>query len=63
MTPALGIGKTVYEPGFRRGAIDGASFCLAAALLARLEARTRCRRARTERLAQRGAGAHALHAA
>lgn len=50
--PALGIGETVYDPGFPRGAIDGASLCLAAALLPRLEVQARSRRAVAERLAQ-----------
>jgi len=51
--PALGIGETVYDPGFSRGAIDGASLCLAAALLPGLDAATRMRRERAEKLARR----------
>jgi perosamine synthetase len=51
--PALGIGETVYDPGFSRGAIDGASLCLAAALLPGLEAATETRRVRAEELALR----------
>jgi dTDP-4-amino-4,6-dideoxygalactose transaminase len=35
--PGLGIGETVFDPHFRRGAIDGASLCLAAALLPGLD--------------------------
>ncbi len=50
--PALGIGETVYDPDFARGPIDGASLCLAAALLPRLEAEARSRRVAAERLAQ-----------
>lgn len=49
--PALGIGETIYDPGFQRGALDGASLCLAAALLPRLDADNRRRRARVETLA------------
>jgi dTDP-4-amino-4,6-dideoxygalactose transaminase len=51
--PALGIGATVYDPGFRRGRIDGASLCLAAVLLGRLDADTRERRERAGRIAGR----------
>lgn len=51
--PALGIGETVYAPDFRRGAIDGASLCLAAALLPRLDAQTRSRQLTAEQLARR----------
>jgi dTDP-4-amino-4,6-dideoxygalactose transaminase len=53
--PALGIGETRFDPGFRRGGIDGASLCLAAALLPRLELEVRARAERAERLA-RGLG-------
>jgi dTDP-4-amino-4,6-dideoxygalactose transaminase len=52
--PALGIGTTVYDPGFRQGPIQGASVALAAALLPQLDQmnRSRARRARaiSERL-------------
>jgi dTDP-4-amino-4,6-dideoxygalactose transaminase len=51
--PALGIGETIYDPGFRRGAIDGVSLCLAAARLPRLESENRGRRSRAESLARR----------
>jgi dTDP-4-amino-4,6-dideoxygalactose transaminase len=44
--PALRIGETVYDPAFPRGAIDGASLCLASARLGGLE---RCRRERSAR--------------
>jgi dTDP-4-amino-4,6-dideoxygalactose transaminase len=45
--PGLGIGETVYDPGFARGPMDGASLCLAAGLLPHLvdEARARAERA------------------
>jgi perosamine synthetase len=51
--PFLGIGETHYDPGFRRGAIDGASACLAAALLPGLGDERRRRQDRAERLARR----------
>jgi dTDP-4-amino-4,6-dideoxygalactose transaminase len=44
--PALHIGETVYDPAFPRGAIDGASLCLASARLGSLE---RCRLQRSAR--------------
>lgn len=51
--PALHVGETIFDPGFRRGAIDGASLCLAASRLPDLEEETRRRRARAEALAER----------
>jgi dTDP-4-amino-4,6-dideoxygalactose transaminase len=52
--PALGIGTTVYDPGFERGPIHGASVALAAALLAELDemnlSRARTAAAISERL-------------
>lgn len=51
--PALGIGETVYDPGFRRGAIGGASLCLAAGLLGGLDRANASRAARARQLAQR----------
>jgi dTDP-4-amino-4,6-dideoxygalactose transaminase len=50
--PALRIGETIYDPAFPRGTMDGASLCLAAALLPRLGAEIRRRRARAETLAR-----------
>jgi dTDP-4-amino-4,6-dideoxygalactose transaminase len=50
--PALRIGETSFDPGFRRGPIDGASLALTAALLPRVEAEGRARAARALRLAQ-----------
>jgi perosamine synthetase len=41
--PALEIGETRYDPNFPRGAIDGASLCLAAAALSELEETNRKR--------------------
>ena len=35
--PSLGIGETRFDPDFARGGIDGASLCLAAALVPDLE--------------------------
>ena len=51
--PALRIGETVYDPAFPRGAIDGASLCLASARLAELERGACRRRTRAEALAHR----------
>jgi perosamine synthetase len=51
--PALGIGATVYDPGFRRGAIEGACVALAAALLPRLDAMNHSRARTARALAQR----------
>ena len=51
--PALGIGETTYDPGFRRGEIDGASLCLAAASLPGLESKNRSRQARAQNLVER----------
>jgi dTDP-4-amino-4,6-dideoxygalactose transaminase len=52
--PALGIGTTVYDPGFRQGPIQGWSVALAAALLPQLDqmnqSRARIARAISERL-------------
>ena len=49
--PALHIGETPFEPGFARGAIDGASLCLAAVAERVLDARARERARRAEALA------------
>ncbi len=43
--PALGIGETVYDPGFSRGPIPGPALCLARALLPDLAASSRQRTA------------------
>lgn len=43
--PSLGIGQTRFDPGFRRGPIDGASLTLAGALARDLEAGRRRRAA------------------
>jgi dTDP-4-amino-4,6-dideoxygalactose transaminase len=51
--PALGIGRTVYDPDFRHGAIDGASLCLANGLLPSLGESNRDRRERAESIAAR----------
>jgi dTDP-4-amino-4,6-dideoxygalactose transaminase len=51
--PAFGIGETIYDPEFRQGAIDGASLCLAHALMPGLEAAARLRRSIAEPLAER----------
>jgi dTDP-4-amino-4,6-dideoxygalactose transaminase len=51
--PVLGVGETVYDPGFRRGGIDGASLCLAAVLLPHLDADIRIRQAVADNLAAR----------
>ncbi len=50
--PALHIGATVYDPGFRRGPMGGASVVLAAALLQKLDVMNRSR----ERVARAIAG-------
>jgi dTDP-4-amino-4,6-dideoxygalactose transaminase len=49
--PALGIGETVYDPGFARGGIDGAAALLTLAALSRFDAQTRARRARAHAIA------------
>jgi len=51
--PALEIGETHYDPDFPRGAIDGASLCLAAAVLPQLEESNQTRVRRTLELAER----------
>ncbi len=51
--PALGIGETRYDPNFERGRIDGASLCLAAAVLLEFETANRERAQRATRLAER----------
>jgi dTDP-4-amino-4,6-dideoxygalactose transaminase len=51
--PALAIGETRYDPNFKRGGIDGASLCLAAAALPELEAANRERARRAAALAAR----------
>jgi len=54
--PGLGIGETRFEPAFGRGEIDGASLCLAAALVEGEEP-ARCQRAaRAEPIGHRLAG-------
>ena len=54
--PALAIGETRYDPNFKRGGIDGASLCLAAAVLPEFEAANRERARRAAALAERIAG-------
>lgn len=54
--PALAIGETRYDPNFARGGIDGASLCLAAAVLPEFEAANRERARRGAALAERIAG-------
>jgi perosamine synthetase len=49
--PALGIGETVYDPGFARGAIDGPALSLARALLPELTASSEARAAVARELA------------
>jgi len=49
--PALGIGETRYDPEFERGGIDGASLCLAAAVLPEFETEKRHRARRAISLA------------
>jgi len=51
--PALAIGETRYDPNFKRGGIDGASLCLAAAVLPEFEAANRERARRAAALAER----------
>lgn len=51
--PALGIGKTVYDPGFERGAMGGAAVALAAALAPELDGLNAARRATAHALAER----------
>jgi dTDP-4-amino-4,6-dideoxygalactose transaminase len=51
--PALHVGETRFDPAFRRGGIDGASLCLAAAALPRFAAETEARRERALALAAR----------
>lgn len=51
--PALGIGASVYDPAFRRGAIDGAALCLAAALVPGVASEARARESRALALARR----------
>ena len=51
--PALGIGETRYDPNFERGGIDGASLCLAAAVLPEFETANRARAQRAAALAER----------
>jgi len=50
--PALGIGETVYDPDFARGAIPGPALCLARALLPELDAECRERTAVALELAE-----------
>jgi len=49
--PALHIGETPFEPDFARGAIDGASLCLAAVAARDLEEQARERARRADALA------------
>ncbi|HEX5065489.1 MAG TPA: DegT/DnrJ/EryC1/StrS family aminotransferase [Myxococcota bacterium] len=58
--PALHIGETPFEPGFVRGAIDGASLCLAAVAERGLDARARERARRADALAADVAAAGAF---
>jgi dTDP-4-amino-4,6-dideoxygalactose transaminase len=51
--PVLGIGETRFDPNFERGGIDGASLCLAAAVLPEFEAANRERAQRAAVLARR----------
>ena len=51
--PSLGIGRTVFEPGFPQGGIDGASVALAAALLPDMHAALARRAGIAERLSAR----------
>jgi perosamine synthetase len=51
--PSLGIGQTVFDPAFPRGPLDGASLCLAAALLPALAAGNAERARRAEELGRR----------
>jgi dTDP-4-amino-4,6-dideoxygalactose transaminase len=51
--PALEIGETHYDPNFDRGGIDGASLCLAAAVLPEFETANRERAQRAAALAGR----------
>ena len=50
--PALGIGETVYDPGFAQGAIPGPALCLARALLPELGADSQQRTAVALELAE-----------
>ena len=50
--PALGIGETVYDPGFAQGAISGPALCLARALLPELSEDSRQRTAVAAELAE-----------
>ena len=49
--PALHIGETPFEPRFAHGPIDGASLCLAAAVVTQLERRAEARARRAHALA------------
>jgi dTDP-4-amino-4,6-dideoxygalactose transaminase len=51
--PALGIGETRYDPKFEQGSIDGASLCLAAAVLPGFESANRARARRATASAER----------
>jgi dTDP-4-amino-4,6-dideoxygalactose transaminase len=51
--PALAIGETRYDPNFKRGGIDGASLCLAAAVFPEFETANRERARRAVALAER----------
>jgi len=51
--PGLHVGETIFDPSFRRGPIDGASVCLAAAALAGFDDAARARGARALALARR----------
>ena len=50
--PALGIGETVYDPGFEQGPIPGPALCLARALLPDLAADSQERNAVAHELAE-----------
>lgn len=51
--PALGIGKTVFDPAFEQGVMDGAALGLAAALAPELDRLNEARRATALQLADR----------
>ncbi|MEZ4330507.1 MAG: aminotransferase class V-fold PLP-dependent enzyme [Myxococcota bacterium] len=58
--PALGIGRTVYDPAFAQGAMDGAAVALAAALAPEVDVLGTARRATAHALAARIAEATAF---
>jgi dTDP-4-amino-4,6-dideoxygalactose transaminase len=58
--PTLGIGETVYDPHFERGAIDGGALQLAAAALTHLENANAARSERARRLGEAVASSSAF---